>query len=52
MKDSEIYKNLQRLVVESADISTDDKLEVLKLLFEREDLALYMEGKEGQDGKL
>ena len=43
MKDSYIYKILQELVVENDYLTTEDKLEVLRLLFKQEDLALYTE---------
>ena len=43
MKDSEIYRILQELVVNTPGVETSDKLTMLRLLFEQEDLALYSE---------
>lgn len=49
MKDSEIYRILQELVVNTPGIETSDKCKMLRLLFEQEDLALYTESKEEQE---
>lgn len=49
MKDSEIYRILQELVVNTPGIETSDKLNMLRLLFEQEELALYTESKEEQE---
>lgn len=45
-KESEIYKRLQVLVVNTPVFETEDKLQILRLLFEQEDLALYSESRE------
>ena len=51
MKDSKAYKILQELVVNTSDICTADKTAILRLLFEQEDLALYIEEHEKQEEK-
>ena len=51
MKDSEAYKILQRLVILNNSIADiDKKIEILRLLIEQEDLALYIEEHEKQEG--
>lgn len=50
MKDSKAYQVLQALVVESNKLTVAEKLSLLRLLFEREDLAVYTESKE-QEGE-
>lgn len=55
MKDSEIYKRLQELVVINEFLETEEKLEILRLLFEQEELARYSESREEKgedDGKI
>lgn len=49
MPDSIAYRILQELVVASAELNIDQKLSLLRLLFEQEDLAEYKESKEGED---
>lgn len=46
MKDSKAYQVLQALVVESNKLTVAEKLSILRLLFEQEDLAEYKESKE------
>jgi hypothetical protein len=46
MKDSKAYQVLQALVVESNKLTVAEKLSLLRLLFEQEDLAEYKESKE------
>ena len=43
MKDSEIYKKLQELVIVSGFLNNEEKIAILRVLFEQEDLALYTE---------
>lgn len=50
MKESAMYKILQEMVVTSNILTAEAKLEMLRLLFEQEDLALYQEGLEQQKG--
>lgn len=55
MKDSTIYRILQELVLNTPGIEASDKLEILRLLFEQEDLARYSESREEKgedDGKI
>lgn len=46
MKKSEQYKIAQMLVVDSKELSAEEKLEMLKTLMEDESLALYRESQE------
>ena len=50
MKDSEAYKKLQKLVLNASGICTEDRIDIMRLLFEQEDLALYREEHENQEG--
>ena len=50
MKERKAYQILQELVINAPDISIADKTDLLRLLFEREDLALYIEEHEKQEG--
>lgn len=53
MKDSQIYKRLQKMVVVSEFLTAEEKIAMMRLLFEQEDLALHieaMEGKAAEDG--
>lgn len=43
MKESEIYKRLQEIVLESLVIGEEEKLEILRHLFKREELAQFAE---------
>ena len=43
MKDSQIYKILQEMVIASNTLTTEAKIAMMRLLFEQEDLALYAE---------
>lgn len=46
MKKSEMYKLTQKAVVNSLAIKTDDKLEILRVLMEDENTALWVEKRE------
>ena len=46
MKKSELYHLAQIAVVQSPNISPENKMAILKLLFEDESLELYRESKE------
>ena len=50
MKESAAYKILQNLLLNTTDICTEDKIDIMRLLFEQEDLALYREKHEKQEG--
>lgn len=49
MKKSEMYKLAQCAVINSNSILTDDKLEILRELMGKEDVALYTERKEEEE---
>ena len=49
MKDSQIYKKLQKMVVISEFLSAEEKIAMMRLLFEQEDLALYAERCENRE---
>jgi ABC-type uncharacterized transport system ATPase subunit len=51
MKKSECFKMAQEAVIKNQSISTEDKLEILRVLMEKEDLALFTE-KEDENKKL
>ena len=51
MKESEIYKRLQEIVLESLIVGEEEKLEILRHLFKREETALLTEKWQGEDGK-
>lgn len=51
MKDSKAYQVLQKLVLESNKLMPEEKISLLRLLFEQEDLAVYTESKEEQKGE-
>ena len=51
MKKSEVYHLAQIAVLNSSDISAEDKIDALRELFEKEDVALYCEReKEKENG--
>ena len=50
MKERNAYQILQQLVINAPDICIADKTDLLRLLFEQEDLALYIEEHEKQEG--
>lgn len=50
MKKSEIYHLAQMAVLNTATISPENKLEIIKELMEGESLALYSEGLEEKEG--
>lgn len=43
MKKSEIYRLAQCCIVSSISLSAEQKLEILRVLMEQEDVALYVE---------
>lgn len=49
MKESEAYQLAEMAVVNSPCLSAQDKLAVLRVLFDKEDLALYIERKEEKE---
>jgi hypothetical protein len=49
MKDSKAYQVLQYLVLESNKLMPEEKISLLRLLFEQEDLAEYKESKEQKE---
>lgn len=49
MKESDAYKILQKLLLNATGICTEDKIDIMRLLFEQEDLALYREEHENQE---
>ena len=49
MKERRAYQILQELVINASDISIADKTDLLRLLFEQEDLALYIEEHDKQE---
>lgn len=51
MKERKAYQILQQLVINAPDICIADKTDLLRLLFEQEDLALYIEEHEKQEEK-
>lgn len=51
MKDSWKFKLAQIAVIESENITTGDKVEVLKILIDREGLALFVESEEEKKNK-
>lgn len=46
MKKSEFYRSAQIAVINSRNLPVETKIEVLRILFEDEDLALYQEKQE------
>lgn len=52
MTEGDIYKLLQQMVVESGRYSTEEKLEILRLLFVQEDLARSMEKYKEQNNEV
>lgn len=50
MKKSEIYHLAQMAVLNTATISPENKLEIIKELMEGEEMALYREGLEVKEG--
>ncbi len=51
MKESEIYKRLQEIVLESLVVGEEEKLEILRHLFKQEELALFTENHAEQGGQ-
>lgn len=51
MKKSELYHLAQIAIVQSPQISPENKMEILKLLLENESLELYRESKEEREAQ-
>ena len=51
MRESDAYKILQEIVVNTPVLRAEDKINIMRLLFEQEDLALYREEHEKQEEK-
>ena len=51
MKKSEIYRVAQMAIVDSHKIDVEDKLEILRELFEKENTAKYWETKEAEEAE-
>ena len=51
MKKSEMFKIAQMAVVDSHKINVEDKLEILRELMDKEDLAKYVEKKEAEEAE-
>lgn len=49
MKKSEIYKVAQQAVVHATFLGIDKKLEILRELMDKEDVALFCEKKEAEE---
>lgn len=52
MKKSELYHLAQIAVIATATISVESKIEVLRELFEKEELALFVEEQEAENATL
>ena len=49
MKESELLKKAQVAVVESRNLTNYEKVDILRLLLQKEELALFKEEREGEE---